>query len=70
MLATFNLMPVPPLDGSHILFGLLPARLAGAGEFLARNSYLLLILFFLFGSQVIMPVVVFLFRILTGARLG
>ncbi len=25
ILATFNLIPLPPLDGSHILFGLLPS---------------------------------------------
>jgi Zn-dependent protease len=27
-LAIFNLIPIPPLDGSHILSGLLPVRLA------------------------------------------
>lgn len=29
-LALFNLLPVPPFDGSHIVEGLLPARLAAA----------------------------------------
>jgi Zn-dependent protease len=28
MLAVFNFMPIPPLDGSKILLGLLPARAA------------------------------------------
>ncbi|MDR7400660.1 MAG: site-2 protease family protein [Armatimonadota bacterium] len=30
MLATFNLMPIPPLDGSRILEGLLPPRMVPA----------------------------------------
>jgi len=31
-LAFFNLLPIPPFDGSHIVEGLLPERLAGAYE--------------------------------------
>lgn len=29
LLAFFNLIPIPPLDGSHLLYHALPARLAG-----------------------------------------
>ena len=28
ILIFFNLIPIPPLDGSHVLYHLLPARLA------------------------------------------
>jgi len=31
LLAIFNLIPVPPLDGSHILFALLPYQAKGEG---------------------------------------
>lgn len=31
-LGLFNLLPIPPFDGSHIVGGLLPARLRGAWE--------------------------------------
>jgi len=36
-LAVFNFIPVPPLDGSKVLAGLLPDRLAARYEFLERN---------------------------------
>ena len=35
-LGLFNLIPVPPLDGSRIVEGLLPSRLRGAWETFAR----------------------------------
>lgn len=43
-LALFNLLPVPPLDGSHVLEGLLPRRLASEYAKLARYGLLLVIL--------------------------
>ena len=43
-LAWFNLMPVPPLDGSHILGGLLPAPLARQYASLGRYGMLIIIL--------------------------
>ena len=43
-LALFNLLPVPPFDGSHILEGLLPTRLADAYAYLRRFGMLLVIL--------------------------
>ena len=49
LLAVFNLVPVPPLDGSKILFALLPYHLRGVAEFMQRNS-LLLVLFVIFFS--------------------
>lgn len=43
-LALFNLLPVPPFDGSHILEGLLPTPLADAYAHLRRFGMLLIIL--------------------------
>lgn len=58
-LAWFNLMPVPPLDGSHIVAGLLPAPLARAYEGLARYGMLIIIGLLYFGlfSRVLRPLV-------------
>ncbi len=43
ILALFNLIPIPPLDGSHILSGLLPERYQPAWERFASNGFLILI---------------------------
>lgn len=42
--AIFNMLPIPPLDGSHILRNLLPYELARAYEGLERYSFIFLIL--------------------------
>ena len=43
-LAFFNLIPVPPLDGSKILFGILPDRLYYASQYLDQYGFIFLIL--------------------------
>ena len=43
-LALFNLLPIPPFDGSHIVEGLLPARAAAAYERLRPLGFPLVIL--------------------------
>jgi Zn-dependent protease len=48
-LAVFNLLPIPPLDGSHVAEALVPARLRGVWEVFARFSPFLLLAFFFFG---------------------
>lgn len=52
-LGVFNLLPIPPLDGSKILFGLLPHNLAqGYEEATSQMGILLLLLFLVpFGGQ-------------------
>lgn len=43
ILCAFNLIPVPPLDGSKVLFNLLPARFLEIESDLERYGFLLLI---------------------------
>lgn len=45
----FNLMPIPPLDGSHILFTLLPDRFNNI-KFFVHQFGLFILLFFLFSG--------------------
>jgi Zn-dependent protease len=48
ILAVFNLIPIPPLDGSHILYHLLPESLASSYIRLARHGFLILLALLLF----------------------
>ena len=43
LLAFFNLIPIPPLDGSHILYHFLPPNLAQKYRELARYGFLILL---------------------------
>lgn len=49
-LAAFNLLPIPPLDGSHILQGFLPGRLEYKFSKLASYGPLLLIILLVTGG--------------------
>lgn len=66
VLAIFNLIPIPPLDGSKILFTFLPARYAYVRAMLERWGMLLVILFIFFLWHIISPVVSVAFSLLTG----
>lgn len=51
ILAVFNLMPIPPLDGSRVLIGLLPEPLAGSYAKLERYGFIILIALLYFSPR-------------------
>lgn len=53
VLVLFNLMPIPPLDGSHVFKHLLPAPLALRYAQLGRFGFLVLMLLLVFGGGVL-----------------
>lgn len=66
VLAIFNLIPIPPLDGSKILMGLLPERLAGQYAAFERYGFIILFAFIWLGifDRLLWPLVGAVIRIL------
>ncbi len=66
LLLVFNLIPIPPLDGSKILYALLPAGSEKIIYFLEKNSFIILLVFVFFLFNLIFPIIQFLVRFLVG----
>ncbi len=69
MLAVFNFLPIPPLDGSKIFMGLLPRRLAAYYTRFEPFGFILLLVLFYTGmiSKIILPIISFAQNLLCGA---
>jgi len=65
-LAVFNLVPIPPLDGSKIFFPLLPRSADKIRIVLERYGFFILLAFIFFGFDFLFPIMGFLFRVITG----
>jgi Zn-dependent protease len=66
VLAIFNLVPIPPLDGSKILFSFLPYSMQHIRNTLeAYGPFILIFFVFVFWDRVF-PIIDLLFRLLTG----
>lgn len=66
VLAIFNLMPVPPLDGSKILFSILPESAEPFKLFMDRYGMFLTFFFILFLWQFVTPLIYIVFHVITG----
>jgi len=69
LLAVFNIVPIPPLDGSHILFAFLPASQAEFKLFLQRWGIFIFLFFVFFLSGFLLPIIQFLYQLIVGAPL-
>ncbi|MEX2011709.1 MAG: site-2 protease family protein [Chloroflexota bacterium] len=74
ILMIFNLVPIPPLDGSKVLFAFLNPRLVWQWRpILEQYGFIILILLFFFppgesiGARIIFPIIDAIFRLLVGA---
>lgn len=64
LLAVFNLLPIPPLDGHYLLFAALPKGSERIKYFLTKYGIVLFLLVVLFLWKYIQPIVDFLYTIL------
>lgn len=63
-LAVFNLIPIPPLDGHHVLFALLGKHSQRVKMFLQRYSLVILIVFIVYGWKFVSPAIAYLSKLL------
>jgi len=66
VLVIFNLIPIPPLDGSKILFTFLPYRFIEFRRILEKYSLFILLFFVFFLWKFLFPFLLFLLSIITG----
>lgn len=66
LLAVFNLIPFPPLDGARVLFAFLPYRFQYIHNYLEQNWLLFIIFILFFAQYIISPVVSLVFGLIVG----
>lgn len=72
VLAVFNLLPIPPLDGSKVVMSILPAHLENEYRKLERFGFMILILLWIipFGSSTILGEILKFFLYILHSLLG
>jgi Zn-dependent protease len=66
ILAVFNLVPIPPLDGSKVLFAALPYKFRHVETWLERYGLFLIIILLVWGVNFIIPIQQAIVRLLAG----
>jgi Zn-dependent protease len=69
LLMVFNLVPIPPLDGSKVLFAILPESMENLKINLERFGFIILLFFIFYFFQWIVPVMGWIFHLITGSYL-
>jgi Zn-dependent protease len=68
VLALFNIIPIPPLDGSKILFSLIPVKYRYIENFLEKWGMFILLFFIIFLWSKVSPIIFIAFSFLTGLQ--
>lgn len=66
VLVLFNLVPIPPLDGSKILFSFLPTKYRYIENFLEKWGMFALLFFIIFLWSYVSPLIFIAFHLITG----
>lgn len=66
LLAIFNLLPIPPLDGSHILFAFLPFSMENVKIFLSQFGIFILLFVIFFFFPWLVSFINWIFKLIVG----
>jgi Zn-dependent protease len=66
LLGVFNLVPIPPLDGSKLLYALLPEQAQKLRQMLNQYGMFLLFGFIFFGFKLLYPIMNGVYYVFTG----
>ncbi len=66
--ALFNLLPIPPLDGSHIIFSFFPKSWQNVKNFLQQYGIVILLFFIFFGVGILFKLAAFLYTFVVGGQ--
>lgn len=66
VLVFFNLIPIPPLDGSKVLFSFLPYKYKYIENFLEKWGMFVLLFFIIFLWSKVSPIIFITFKLITG----
>lgn len=66
LLGVFNLVPIPPLDGSKVLYALLPSSWYRVKQVLDQYGTMLLLVFVLLFFSWLTPIIQFLYQLFVG----
>lgn len=66
ILAVFNMVPIPPLDGSKVLFAVLPDRWRSVEYFLERYGIFFFFIFIFYFFRFLSPAMLFVYQVFTG----
>jgi len=69
-LAVFNMLPIPPLDGSRVVEKFLPYRMRGAWEQVVQFSPFLLIAFIVLGQRLLFGPITYIYSLLDNVIMG
>jgi Zn-dependent protease len=64
MLGLFNLLPIPPLDGSRVLMGILPDKLSTIYARIEPFGFIVIIFLIWSGTLNLMPMISYLCNVL------
>ena len=66
LLMVFNLVPIPPMDGSKVILPFLPRQVALKFLSLERFGMIFVLLFVMVGFPLIIPIINFLYMLIVG----